>query len=95
VIPTMLDNATQGEVQSYGNNYKALNLIITALGRNVYVVSCTRKLLKLFGLNCAIPMRDLLRLSLLIMILIIDSTKLSLRNLVNLLMIAFLGLSPL
>jgi hypothetical protein len=95
VIPTMLDTATQGEVHSYGNNYKALNLIITALGRNVYVVSCTRKLLKLFGLNCAIHMRALLRLSLLIMILIIDSTKHSLRNLVNLLMIAFLGLSPL
>jgi hypothetical protein len=36
VIPTMLDNATQGEVQRYENNYKALNLITTALGRNVY-----------------------------------------------------------
>jgi hypothetical protein len=36
VIPTTLENATQGEVQRYENNYKALNLIITALGRNVY-----------------------------------------------------------
>jgi hypothetical protein len=36
VIPTILDNATQGEVQSYENNYIALNLITTALGRNVY-----------------------------------------------------------
>jgi hypothetical protein len=36
VIPTMLENATQGELQRYGNNYKALNLITTALGRNVY-----------------------------------------------------------
>jgi hypothetical protein len=27
VISVMLDNATQGEVQRYENNYKALNLI--------------------------------------------------------------------
>jgi hypothetical protein len=27
---------TQGELQRYENNYKALNLITTALGRNVY-----------------------------------------------------------
>jgi hypothetical protein len=36
VIPATHDNATQGEVQKYENNYKALNLITTALGRNVY-----------------------------------------------------------
>jgi hypothetical protein len=36
VIPTMLDNATQGELQRYENNYKALNLITTTLDRNVY-----------------------------------------------------------
>jgi hypothetical protein len=36
VTPTILDNATQGELQRYENNYKALNLITTALGRNVY-----------------------------------------------------------
>jgi hypothetical protein len=36
MIPAMLENATQGEVQRYENNYKALNLITTALGRNVY-----------------------------------------------------------
>jgi hypothetical protein len=36
VIPTMLENATQGELQRFENNYKALNLITTALGRNVY-----------------------------------------------------------
>jgi hypothetical protein len=36
VIPTMLDNVTQGELQRYENNYKALNLITTALDRNVY-----------------------------------------------------------
>jgi hypothetical protein len=36
VILTMLNNATQGELQRYENNYKALNLITTALGRNLY-----------------------------------------------------------
>jgi hypothetical protein len=36
VIPTTLENATQGELQRYENNYKALNLINTALDRNVY-----------------------------------------------------------
>jgi hypothetical protein len=36
VIPVILDNAIQGEVQRYKNNYKALNLITTALGKNVY-----------------------------------------------------------
>jgi hypothetical protein len=35
-IPTMLNNVTQGELQMYKNNYKSLNLITTALGRNVY-----------------------------------------------------------
>jgi hypothetical protein len=36
VIPDILDHATQGELQRYENNYKTLNLITTALGRNVY-----------------------------------------------------------
>jgi hypothetical protein len=36
MIPTTLDNTTQGELQRYGNNYNALNLITTTLGRNVY-----------------------------------------------------------
>jgi hypothetical protein len=36
VIPDTLDHATQGELQRYENNYKTLNLITTALGRNVY-----------------------------------------------------------
>jgi hypothetical protein len=35
-IPATLDHVTQGEMQRYKNNYKALNLITTALGRNVY-----------------------------------------------------------
>jgi hypothetical protein len=36
VIPDTLDHATQGKLQKYENNYNALNLITTALGRNVY-----------------------------------------------------------
>jgi hypothetical protein len=36
VILATLDNMTQGELQRYENNFKALNLITTALGRNVY-----------------------------------------------------------
>jgi hypothetical protein len=36
VVPTMLNNTTQDELQRYENNYMALNLITTTLGRNVY-----------------------------------------------------------
>jgi hypothetical protein len=36
VISATLENATQGELQRYKNNYKSLNLITTAIGRNVY-----------------------------------------------------------
>jgi hypothetical protein len=36
VIPATLNNATQYELQRYQNNYNALNLITTALDRNVY-----------------------------------------------------------
>jgi hypothetical protein len=36
VILATLDNATQGELQRYENNYKAINLITTSHGRNVY-----------------------------------------------------------
>jgi hypothetical protein len=36
VIPATLDNMTQGELQRSENNYKALTLITTTLGRNVY-----------------------------------------------------------
>jgi hypothetical protein len=31
-----LDNMTQGELMRYKDNYKAINLITIALGRNVY-----------------------------------------------------------
>jgi hypothetical protein len=36
VIPAMLDNTTQGELQRFENNYKTLNLITTTLVRNMY-----------------------------------------------------------
>jgi hypothetical protein len=36
VISDTLDHMTQGELQMYENNYKTLNLITTALGRNMY-----------------------------------------------------------
>jgi hypothetical protein len=36
VIPDTLDHVTQGELQRYENNYKALNFITTALDWNVY-----------------------------------------------------------
>jgi hypothetical protein len=36
VIPVTLNNVTQGELQRYENNYKVVNLITTALDRNVY-----------------------------------------------------------
>jgi hypothetical protein len=36
VISDTLDHTTQGELQMYEHNYKTLNLITTALGRNMY-----------------------------------------------------------
>jgi hypothetical protein len=36
VISDTLDHVTQDELQMYENNYQTLNLITTALGRNVY-----------------------------------------------------------
>jgi hypothetical protein len=36
VIPATLDNVTQCELTRYENNYKPLNSITTALGRNAY-----------------------------------------------------------
>jgi hypothetical protein len=36
VISDTLDHATQCELQRYENNYKAFDLITTALGKNVY-----------------------------------------------------------
>jgi hypothetical protein len=36
VIPDTLNHATQGELKGYENNYESLNLITTALSRNVH-----------------------------------------------------------
>jgi hypothetical protein len=36
IISATLENANQGELERYKNNYKASNLITTTLGRNVY-----------------------------------------------------------
>jgi hypothetical protein len=36
VISATLDNTTQNELEMYKNNYNVLNLISTALGRNMY-----------------------------------------------------------
>jgi hypothetical protein len=36
MIPNTLDHTSQDELQMYKNNYKVLNLITTALDRNVY-----------------------------------------------------------
>jgi hypothetical protein len=36
MILVTLDNVTQGELTRFENNYKSLNLIAIALGRNVY-----------------------------------------------------------
>jgi hypothetical protein len=49
----------------------------------------------MYGSSYATPMRALMRLSLHIEILITGSNRLFLKNLVNRLMIALLGLSPL
>jgi hypothetical protein len=36
VISTTLNNVNQGELQKYEDNYKYLNLVTAALGKNVY-----------------------------------------------------------
>jgi hypothetical protein len=81
VIPDTLDHATQGELQRYENNYKALNLITTALGRNVYDRVAHLETAHDVCLNYATHMRALLRLSLHVEIRITDSTRLFLRSL--------------
>jgi hypothetical protein len=49
MIPVILDNMTQGELTRYENNYNALNLITTALGRNVYDCVAYLELLMMFS----------------------------------------------
>jgi hypothetical protein len=95
VIPTILDNATQSELQRYENNYKALNIITTALVRNVYdrvshLETAHEVWLKLCNTyegssKIKSSRKDTYN----------RQYQTFLRNLVNLLMIALLGLSPL
>jgi hypothetical protein len=92
VISTTLDHVTQGELQRYKNNYKTLNLITTALGRKVYDRVSHLEMAHDVWLKLCKPMSALLKLSHLVRTLIIGSIRLFLRNLVNLLMIALLGL---
>jgi hypothetical protein len=93
VIPVTLDNVTQRELQRYKNNYNALNLITISLGRNVYDRVSHLEIAHDIWLKLCNTYGALLRLSLHVKILIISNSKHSLRNLMNPLMIALLGLS--
>jgi hypothetical protein len=88
VIPNTLDHATQGELQRHKNNYKTLNLITTDLGRNMYDRVAHLETTHDVWFKLCNTYGALLRLILHVEILIICSTSLFLRNLVNLLMIA-------
>jgi hypothetical protein len=81
VIPNTLDHATQGELQRYENNYRALNLITTALGRNVYDRVAHLETAQDVWLKLCNTYRALLKLGLRVEILITDSTRLFLRSL--------------
>jgi hypothetical protein len=81
VIPDTLDHATQGELQRYENNYKALNIITTALGRNVYDRVAHLETARDVWLKLCNTYEGLLRFSLHVEIPITDSIRLSLRNL--------------
>jgi hypothetical protein len=93
IIPTMIENATVADLTKYENNYKPLNLITTALGRNVYDRISHLESAHAIWKNCVTPLRVHLRLSQPIRTLTTGSTKLFLRNLVSRLMIALIGLS--
>jgi hypothetical protein len=81
VIPDTLIHATQGELQRYENNYKTLNLITTALGRNLYDRVAHLETAHDVWLKLCNTYEALLRLSPRIEILITDSIRLFLRNL--------------
>jgi hypothetical protein len=68
-------------LQRYENNYKALNLITTALGRNVYDRVSHLKTAYVISLSFAILMRALLKLGHLVRTLIIGNIKYFLKNL--------------
>jgi hypothetical protein len=93
VIPDTLDNAIQGELQRYENNYKALNLITTALARNVYDRVAHLETGHDVWLKLCNTYEGSSEISLHVEILITGSTRLFLKNLVNRLMIVLLALS--
>jgi hypothetical protein len=91
MIPATLNNVTQGELQKYESKYKALNLITTALGRNVYDRVSHLEIAHDVWLKLCNTYES--RLSLHVEIFITGSTRLFLRNLVNHFMTALLELS--
>jgi hypothetical protein len=84
VILEMLDNATQGELKRYKNNYKALSLITTALGRNVYDGVLHLETTHDVWLKLCNTYEGLVKLNLLIRTLTIGNIKHFLRNLESL-----------
>jgi hypothetical protein len=85
VIPVTLDNVTQCELTRYENNYKTLNLITIALGRNVYDHVSHLETANDVWLKLCNTYEGFFEIkSSLIRTLIIDSIKHSIRNLVNL-----------
>jgi hypothetical protein len=93
LILTTLDNVIKGELQRYENKYKVLNLITTALDRNVYDRLAHLKTAHGVWLKLCNTYDGCLKLNLLIRTPIIDSIRPFLRNLVNLLIIDLLSLS--
>jgi hypothetical protein len=77
VILDTLDHMTQGELQRYENNYKALNLITTALGKNVYDRVAHLEMTHDVWLKLCNTYEGFLRLSLHLEIPITDITRLS------------------
>jgi hypothetical protein len=95
VIPATFDNTTLGELQRYENNYKALNLITTALGRNVYDRLAHLKTAHDVWLKLCNTYEGHLKLNLLVRTRTICNIRHFLRNLVSHWLIALLDLSPL
>jgi hypothetical protein len=93
VISATLENATQGELQRYETNYKALNLITTALVRNVYDCVSHHETAHDVWLKICNTYEGSSKISHLIRILIISNIKHFLRNLESISMIASLGLN--
>jgi hypothetical protein len=81
VIPDTLNHVTQGELQRYENNYKALNLITTALDKNVYDRVAHLEMTHDIWLKLCNTYKDSSEIKSHVEIRITDSTILFLRNL--------------